>query len=232
MTPGDDRLLASLPAALAGTGRVCSSVAVASTKAGINMDAVVRMGAVIKEIAEATADRDGIACAKLVVFANMPDDNPFMAGAVHGPGEAEAVINVGVSGPGVVRATVEAEPGLSLIDLAEVIKHTAFKMTRVGELVGREVADELGVSFGVVDLSLAPTPAPGDSVGEILQVMGVERCGGHGSTVAVALLNDAVKKGGAMATSSTGALRRVHPGVRGRRHGPRTVAGDTDPRET
>lgn len=205
-TPGDERLLASLPAALSSTERVCSSVAVASTKAGINIDAVRRMGDLIKEMAEATADRDGIACAKLVVFANIPEDNPFMAGAVHGPGEAEAVVNVGISGPGVVRAAVEEAPDLSLIDLAELVKRTAFKITRVGELVGREAASALDASFGIVDLSLAPTPAEGDSVANVLEAMGVERCGAHGSIAALAMLNDAVKKGGAMATSSTGGL--------------------------
>lgn len=206
LTPGDARLLDSLPAALSGTERVCSSIAVASTKAGINIDAVSRMGDLVKEAAEATADRDGIACAKLVVFANIPEDNPFMAGAVHGPGEGEAVVNVGISGPGVVRAAVASAPDLSLIDLADLIKRTAFKITRVGELVGREAAAGLGASFGIVDLSLAPTPAPGDSVAGVLEAMGVDRCGGHGSIAALAMLNDAVKKGGAMATSSTGGL--------------------------
>lgn len=206
MTPGDQRLLESLPVALASTERVCSSIAVASTKAGINVDAVRWLGELTLQAAQATRDRDGIACAKLVVFANMPQDNPFMAGAVHGPGEGEAVVNVGISGPGVVRATVEAAPDISLIDLAELIKRTAFKITRVGELVGREAARELGARFGIVDLSLAPTPAPGDSVAGVLEAMGVERCGGHGSVAALAMLNDAVKKGGAMATSSTGGL--------------------------
>lgn len=205
-TPNDERLLDSLPGALSLTERVCSSVAVASTKAGINMDAVKRMGELIKEMARATAHQDGIACAKLVVFANVPSDNPFMAGAVHGPEEAEAVINVGISGPGVVRAAVEAAPDLSLIDLAELIKRAAFQITRVGELIGREAAKALDASFGIVDLSLAPTPAPGDSVAGVLEAMGVERCGSHGSVAALAMLNDAVKKGGAMATSSTGGL--------------------------
>jgi len=206
ITPGDRRLLGSLPAALSTTERVCGSVQVASTKAGINVDAVRWMGELMKQMADATADRDGIACAKLVVFCNIPEDNPFMAGAVHGPGEGEAVVNVGISGPGVVRAAVEAAPDISLIDLAELIKRTAFKITRVGELVGREAAQRLGASFGIVDLSLAPTPAAGDSVANVLEAMGVDQCGGHGSIAALAMLNDAVKKGGAMATSSTGGL--------------------------
>lgn len=205
-TPGDSRLLDSLPAALSVTERVCGSVEVASTKAGINIDAVSRLGEHIKAMADSTADRDGIACAKLVVFCNMPEDNPFMAGAVHGPGEGEVVVNVGISGPGVVRAAVAEAPDVDLIDLAELIKRTAFKITRVGELVGREAARELGASFGIVDLSLAPTPAAGDSVANVLEAMGVEQCGGHGSIAALAMLNDAVKKGGAMATSSTGGL--------------------------
>jgi hypothetical protein len=206
MTPGDRRLLSSLPAALSTTERVCGSVEVASTKAGINVDAVIWMGELMRQMAEATAERDGIACAKLVVFCNMPQDNPFMAGAVHGPGEGEAVVNVGISGPGVVRAAVAEAPDISLIDLAELIKRTAFKITRVGELVGRQAAERLGASFGIVDLSLAPTPAAGDSVANVLEAMGVEQCGGHGSIAALAMLNDAVKKGGAMATSSTGGL--------------------------
>ncbi|TLM72403.1 MAG: DUF711 family protein, partial [Actinobacteria bacterium] len=195
------------PAALASTQRVCASVNVASTRAGINVDAVLRMAEVVKATAEATADRDSIGCAKLVVFCNMVEDNPFMAGAVHGAGEADAVVNVGISGPGVVRAVVSRLPGdADLTAVAEAVKATSFKITRVGELIARETAKRLGVSMGIVDLSLAPTPAEGDSVAGILEAMGLERCGGPGTTMALALLNDAVKKGGAMGTSSTGGL--------------------------
>jgi len=204
---GDAKLIDSIPSALAATERVCSSVNVASTRAGINMDAVLRMAEVVKETASATADRDSFGCGKLVVFANMVEDNPFMAGAVHGPGEADAVINVGISGPGVVRAVVASMPDdADLTEVAEAIKTTAFKITRAGELVAREAARRLGVAMGIVDLSLAPTPAEGDSVAEIIEAIGVERCGGPGTTTALALLNDAVKKGGAMGTSSTGGL--------------------------
>lgn len=204
---GDRRLIASIPAALAATERVCASVNVASTRAGINMDAVMLMGETVKKAAELTSDRDCIGCAKLVVFANMVEDNPFMAGAVHGTGEPDAVINVGISGPGVVRAIVDALPkDADLTSVAEAIKGTAFKITRAGELVAREAARRLGVEMGIVDLSLAPTPAEGDSVAEIIEAMGVGRCGGPGTTAALALLNDAVKKGGAMGTSSTGGL--------------------------
>jgi uncharacterized protein len=206
VTPGDERLLASLPEALSQTERVCASVSVASTKAGINIDAVSRMGSLIREIAARTAERDGVGCAKLVVFSNICEDNPFMAGAVHGPGEGEAVVNIGISGPGVVRAAVAEAGDLSLTDLADLIKRTAFKISRVGELVGREAAAALGAEFGIVDLSLAPTPAPGDSVAGVLEAMGVESAGSHGTVAALAMLNDAVKKGGAMATSSTGGL--------------------------
>ena len=205
-TPGDRKLINSIPRALAETDRVCSSVNVASSKAGINMDAVLEMAGVIKETAELTKDKDGIGCAKLVVFANIPEDNPFMAGAYHGFGEADRVINVGISGPGVVRATLERYPDVDLMQVAEIIKRTAFKITRMGELIGRESAALLGVKPGVVDLSLAPTPTPGDSVAKILEAMGLEKCGAPGTTAALALLNDAVKKGGAMATSSTGGL--------------------------
>lgn len=205
-TNGDHKLLNSIPQALAETERVCSSVNIATTKAGINMDAVYRMGQIIKETAELTADRDGLGCAKLVVFANVPEDNPFMAGAFHGVGEPECVINTGVSGPGVVKRAVEKVKGSDFGTLAETIKKTAFKITRMGELVGRTAADRLGVPFGIVDLSLAPTPAIGDSVAEILEAMGLERCGTHGTTAALALLNDAVKKGGAMASSYVGGL--------------------------
>ena len=204
---GDRMLMDSIPAALASTRRVCASVNVASTRAGINMDAVLRMAEVIKEAAALTADADSIACAKLVVFCNMVEDNPFMAGAVHGSGEADAVINVGISGPGVVRAVVESLPrDADLTTVAEAIKATSFKITRAGELVAREAARRLGVHMGIVDLSLAPTPAEGDSVAAIIEAMGVERCGGPGTTTALALLNDAVKKGGAMGTSSIGGL--------------------------
>jgi hypothetical protein len=203
----DDALIRSIPMALATTQRVCSSVNVASTRAGINMDAVARMAHAVKETAALTADRDSIGCAKLVVFANMVEDNPFMAGAMHGAGEADAVINVGISGPGVVRAVIAAlPPDADLTAVAEVIKATSFKITRAGELVAREAARRLGVAMGIVDLSLAPTPAEGDSVAEILEAMGLERCGVPGTTMALALLNDAVKKGGAMGTSSVGGL--------------------------
>ncbi len=205
-TVGDQRLLNAIPQALAATERVCSSVNVATTKAGINMNAVYRMGQIIKATAELTADRDGLGCAKLVVFANVPEDNPFMAGAFHGIGEPECVINVGVSGPGVVKNAVDKTRGQDFGELAETIKRTAFKITRMGELVGRAASKKLGVPFGIVDLSLAPTPAIGDSVADILEGMGLERCGTHGTTAALALLNDAVKKGGAMASSYVGGL--------------------------
>jgi len=206
VTPGDEKLIDSIPEALSETERLCSSVNVASSKAGINMDAVLKMAEVVKETAGLTKDRDGIGCAKLVVFANIPEDNPFMAGAYHGFGEPDRVINVGISGPGVVRATLEKYPDANLTEVAEIIKRTAFKITRMGELVGRESAALLGVKPGVVDLSLAPTPTPGDSVAQIIEAMGIESCGAPGTTAALALLNDAVKKGGAMATSSTGGL--------------------------
>lgn len=206
LTGGDIKLLRAIPEALATTERVCSSVNVATTKAGINMDAVYEMGRLIKTAAELTAEEDGLACAKLVVFANVPEDNPFMAGAFHGVGEPECVLNVGVSGPGVVKQAVEKARGKDFGTLAEMIKRTAFKVTRMGELVGRVASDRLGVPFGIVDLSLAPTPAIGDSVAEILEAMGLERCGTHGTTAALALLNDAVKKGGAMASSYVGGL--------------------------
>lgn len=205
-TTGDSKLIEVIPEALAETERVCASVNVATTKAGINMDAVYRMGQVIKETARLTAARDGLGCAKLVVFANVPEDNPFMAGAFHGIGEPECVINVGVSGPGVVKNAVERVQGADFGALAETVKKTAFKITRMGELVGRTAAGRLGVPFGIVDISLAPTPAVGDSVAEILEAMGLERCGTHGTTAALALLNDAVKKGGAMASSYVGGL--------------------------
>lgn len=204
---GDRRLIDSIPHALSVTERVCSSVNVASTRAGINMDAVVRMAEVVCETSQATADRDSFGCGKLVLFCNMVEDNPFMAGAVHGVGEGDAVINVGISGPGVVRAVVSAlDESADLTEVAEAIKATAFKITRAGELIAREAARRLGIAMGIVDLSLAPTPAAGDSVADIIEAMGVKRCGGPGTTTALALLNDAVKKGGAMGTSSIGGL--------------------------
>ena len=207
---GDRSLIAAIPEALAATERVCASVNVASTRAGINMDAVLLLGQTIKRAAALTADRDGAACTKLCIFANIPEDIPFMAGAYLGIGEADAVINVGVSGPGVVKKAIDralsTRPHLDLGSLSELIKKTAYKVTRVGELIGREVADHLGVPFGVVDLSLAPTPNVGDSVGEIFQSLGLLAIGVPGTTAALALLNDAVKKGGAFASSRVGGL--------------------------
>ena len=205
-TPGDAALIESIPEALAVTERVCASVNVGTTRAGINMDAVARMGEVVCDTARRTADRDGVGCAKLVVFCNAVEDNPFMAGAFHGIGEPDCVINVGVSGPGVVFNAIDATPEADFGELAGIIKRTAFKITRMGELVGRAASAKLGVPFGIVDLSLAPTPAQGDSVAKILESMGLERVGTHGSTAALALLNDAVKKGGAMASSYVGGL--------------------------
>ena len=207
MGNADRRLIASIPHALATTERVCSSVNVASTRAGINMDAVLLMAQTIVATAAATVERDCCGAAKLVVFANMVEDSPFMAGAIHGGGEADAVINVGVSGPGVMAAALRQLPSsASLMDVAERIKETAFKITRAGELMSREASRRLGVEKGIVDLSLAPTPAAGDSVAEILEIIGVGRTGGPGTTCALALLNDAVKKGGVMASSSVGGL--------------------------
>ena len=206
MTSGDRRLIAAIPEALATTDIVCSSVNVGTTKAGINMDAVRLMGETVKKAAALTADRDGMGCAKLVIFCNAVEDNPFMAGAFHGVGEAERVINVGVSGPGVVYHALQACKGQPLDQVAETIKKTAFRITRMGQLVAQEASRRLNVPFGVVDLSLAPTPAVGDSVARILEAMGLETCGGHGTTAALALLNDAVKKGGVMASSSVGGL--------------------------
>lgn len=203
---GDEILLRSIPRALAETERVCSSVNIGSTKAGINMDAVRDMGEIIKETAELTADTQGLGCAKLVVFANAVDDNPFMAGAFHGVGEADCVINVGISGPGVVKRALEKVKGEPFDVIAETVKKTAFKITRMGQLVGQVAAERLNVPFGIVDLSLAPTPAIGDSVGRILEEMGLERVGTHGTTAALALLNDAVKKGGVMACGHVGGL--------------------------
>ncbi len=206
MTEGDKKLIAAIPEALAVTGVVCSSVNVGSTRAGINMDAVKLMGETIKACAERTADQGGFGCAKLVVFCNAVEDNPFMAGAFHGVGEAERVINVGVSGPGVVHHALQRVKGQPFDVVAETIKKTAFQVTRMGQLVAREASARLEVPFGIVDLSLAPTPAVGDSVARILEEMGLEVCGAHGTTAALALLNDAVKKGGVMASSHVGGL--------------------------
>lgn len=205
-TNGDRTLIQSIPEALARTERVCSSVSVASTKAGINMDAIREMGEIIKRAADLTSDRDALGCAKLVVFANSVEDNPFMAGAFHGVTEPEFTVNVGVSGPGVVKRALEEVRGEDFGVVAETIKKTAFKITRVGQLVAQEAAKRLGVPFGIIDLSLAPTPAVGDSVAHILEEMGLESCGGPGTTAALALLNDAVKKGGLMASSHVGGL--------------------------
>ncbi len=206
MTAADRKLIASIPEALAETDFVCSSVNVGSTRAGINMDAVRLMGETVKKTALRTADRDGFGCAKLVVFCNAVEDNPFMAGAFHGVGEAESIINVGVSGPGVVYHALQSVKGRPFDEVAETVKKTAFRVTRMGQLVAREASQRLDVPFGIVDLSLAPTPAVGDSVARILEEMGLETCGTHGTTAALALLNDAVKKGGVMASSSVGGL--------------------------
>ena len=206
MTEGDKKLIAAIPEALASTDVVCSSVNIGSTKAGINMDAVALMGRTIKDTAQRTAGKGGFGCAKLVVFCNAVEDNPFMAGAFHGVGEAERVVNVGVSGPGVVHHALQRVKGQSFDVVAETIKKTAFQVTRMGQLVAREASVRLGVPFGIVDLSLAPTPAIGDSVARILEEMGLEVCGTHGTTAALALLNDAVKKGGVMASSHVGGL--------------------------
>ncbi|MBR4857826.1 MAG: PFL family protein [Clostridia bacterium] len=204
--PGDKELIEAIPEALSVTDHICSSVNIGSTKAGINMDAVALMGKVVRKSAELTADRDCIGPAKLVVFCNAPEDNPFMAGAFHGAGEPDCVINVGVSGPGVVRAALAKAGDCDLTAVADLIKKTAFKITRMGQLVATEASRRLGVPFGIVDLSLAPTPAIGDSVAHILEEMGLECCGCHGTTAALALLNDAVKKGGVMASSHVGGL--------------------------
>ncbi len=206
MTPAEEMLIRSIPQALADTERVCSSVNLGSTKTGINMDAVKLMGEVIKETAEYTKEQDSLGCAKLVVFCNAPDDNPVMAGAFHGVTEADRIINVGVSGPGVVKTALEKVRGKNFEVLCETIKKTAFKVTRVGQLVAREASQRLGVPFGIVDLSLAPTPAIGDSVADILCEIGLERAGAPGTTAALALLNDQVKKGGVMASSYVGGL--------------------------
>ena len=206
MTPAEELLIRSIPQALCETERVCSSVNVGSTKTGINMDAVKLMGEIVLETAKASADQDSLGCAKLVVFCNAPDDNPFMAGAFHGVTEADCIINVGVSGPGVVKTALEKVRGKDFETLCETIKRTAFKVTRVGQLVAQEASKRLNVPFGIVDLSLAPTPAIGDSVAEILQEIGLERTGAPGTTAALALLNDQVKKGGVMASTAVGGL--------------------------
>ena len=206
MTEADRKLIASIPEALSTTDLVCASVNVGSTKAGIDMDAVALMGRTIKDLAQRTADQGGFGCAKLVVFCNAVEDNPFMAGAFHGVGEAERVINVGVSGPGVVYHALQSVKGQPLDVVAETVKKTAFQVTRMGQLVAKEASSRLDTPFGIVDLSLAPTPAIGDSVARILEEMGLEVCGTHGTTAALALLNDAVKKGGVMASSSVGGL--------------------------
>ena len=209
MTKSDELLIRSIPQAMAETERICSSINVGSTKTGINMDAVRLMGEIIKQTAEATKENDSLGCAKLVVLCNAPDDNPFMAGAFHGISEADAIINVGVSGPGVVKYALEQMDRQGLADfetLSETIKKTAFKITRVGQLVAQEASHRLGVPFGIIDLSLAPTPAIGDSVADILQCMGVEKAGAPGTTACLAMLNDQVKKGGVMASSYVGGL--------------------------
>ena len=205
-TVSDWKLIRSIPEAMAVTERVCASVNVGSTKAGINMDAVAEMGRIIKQTAEITADNDGLGCAKLVIFANAVEDNPFMAGAFHGVGEPECVLNVGVSGPGVVYHALQSVKGQPFDVVAETIKKTAFQITRMGQIVGKEASERLGIPFGIVDLSLAPTPAVGDSVARILEEMGLETVGTHGTTAALALLNDAVKKGGVMASNHVGGL--------------------------
>ncbi len=205
-TKGDFCLIGSIPEALSVTERVCSCVNIAETRAGINTDAAMKMGEVVKDTARKTAKKNGVGCAKLVTFANAPEDNPFMPGAFHGPGEAEATLNVGISGPGVVRAVVEKHRDLDFRSLADIVKKTAFKITRVGELIGREMAQRLDVRFGIVDLSLAPTPEKGESIAGIIEAMGIESCGAPGSTAALAILTDAVKKGGNMATSFVGGL--------------------------
>ena len=206
MTEADLRLIESIPEALTTTDFLCSSVNVGSTRAGINMDAVRRMGEVVKQTAARTADKGGLGCAKLVVFCNAVEDNPFMAGAFHGPGEGDCAVSVGVSGPGAVKVALESVKGRPFDDVAETIKRTAFHITRIGQLVALEASKRLNVPFGIVDLSLAPTPAVGDSVAAILEEMGLEVCGTHGTTAALALLNDAVKKGGVMASSHVGGL--------------------------
>ena len=216
MTPAEENLIRSIPKALAETERVCSSINVGSTKTGLNMDAVRLMGEIVKKTAEATRENDSLGCAKLVVFCNAPDDNPFMAGAFHGVTEEDAIINVGVSGPGVVKVALEQARGENFEVLCETIKKTAFKITRVGQLVAQEASKRLGVPFGIIDLSLAPTPAVGDSVAEILEEIGLERVGAPGTTAALAMLNDQVKKGGVLICWWF--KRRIYPGQRGSGH--------------
>jgi uncharacterized protein len=206
MTPGDRTLIDSIPEALAVTDRVCASINLGTTKSGINMDAVKLMGEIVKQTAERTKDKDGLGCAKLVVFCNAPEDNPFMAGAFHGPGEGDAVLNVGVSGPGVILAAAKEYKGKPIDELADGIKKMAFKVSRMGQLVGTEAARRLGVDFGILDLSLAPTPAVGDSVARILEECGLEGAGSPGTTAALAMLTDMVKKGGVMASTKVGGL--------------------------
>lgn len=206
MCESDRILIEGLPEALAATERICSSISVASSKAGINMDAVLLVAKALRELAFRHPEREGLDCGRLVIFCNQVEDNPFIAGAMCGAGEPEVAINVGVSGPGVVRSVISKMPDAPLHEMAEAIKRTAFKITRAGEIAGREVGKRLGIPFGIVDLSLAPTPARGDSIAEVMQAMGLERCGAHGSTAALALLNDAVKRGGAMASSNVGGL--------------------------
>ncbi|WP_343241312.1 PFL family protein, partial [Methanoculleus sp. UBA389] len=206
MTPSDEALIRSIPAALSSTERVCSSVNIGSTRTGINMDAVKLMGEIVRETARATKDNNSLGCTKLVVLCNAPDDNPFMAGAFHGVSEADAVINVGVSGPGVIKHALEGVRGKNFEVLCETVKRTAFKVTRAGQLVAQEASERLGIPFGIVDLSLAPTPSVGDSVAAILEEMGLESVGAPGTTAALALLNDQVKKGGIMASSFVGGL--------------------------
>ncbi len=205
-TAAEEAFIEAVPYALAETDNMCSSINLGTTKSGINMDAVMKMGGLIKKTARLTKDNASFGCAKFVAFANAVEDNPFMAGAFHGVGEPDAVINVGVSGPGVVKTAISDMEGASLDEVAEVIKQTAFKITRAGQLIGREVSSRLDIPFGILDLSLAPTPAVGDSVAEILEVMGLQRCGAHGSTAALAMLTDAVKKGGIMASGHVGGL--------------------------
>ena len=205
-TPAEDSFIEAVPYALSETDNMCSSINLGTTKSGINMDAVKKMGPLIKKTAFLTKENASFGCAKFVAFANAVEDNPFMAGAFHGVGEPDAVINVGVSGPGTVRAALEGMDGATFDEMAETIKQTAFKITRAGRLIGKEVSDRLGIPFGILDLSLAPTPAVGDSVAEILEVMGLQRCGSHGSTAALAMLTDAVKKGGIMASGNVGGL--------------------------
>lgn len=206
MTEIDKKLLKSIPKALAKTDRVCSSLNIATTKSGINMDAAQKSGEIIKKTAEETEERNGLGCTKLAIFANAPLDNPFMPGAMHGSGEAESSISVAISGPGVVKSVIENKQEMDFSELSEVIKRTSFKITRAGELIGKEVSEELGTEFNIVDLSLAPTPAEGDSIAKIIEKMGVERCGAPGTTAALAILTDSVKKGGSMATSYVGGL--------------------------